>query len=295
MQIQTALNVDPKEFVPKDFDNEIVLHTILTDKLAQKGYYIGAKNAIEMTTEEFVQSRTNTFGASDAAVLLKVAYSSARVRMKTIEELIQEKVTNSFDESISKKASVRKGKNLEDYIIGRLENIFDTKIIKPAHMYIDHKGLATNFDGIIFKNIIKNNIVEDLQPIPFEVKLCTMYARKNYHWGVGSREFQPNPQLPIMPRIIPPKTSSIAEHIKYMAKHYGIPAYYYTQIQQQILFLNAPYGYVGVMDDNEWEVFTFHIPRDEKTIKALRVASAIAYGILCKRKGIEIIELNIQI
>ena len=39
--------------------------------------------------------------------------------------------------------------------------------------------------------------------------------------------------------VVETKTSDVVEHIKYWADKCGIPPYYYTQVQQQILFLDS--------------------------------------------------------
>jgi hypothetical protein len=44
-----------------------------------------------------------------------------------------------------------------------------------------------------------------------------------------------------------------------MAQAYGPPAYYIAQIQQQMLALNAPYGFFAVIFDKGWEFAIFKV------------------------------------
>ena len=57
--------------------------------------------------------------------------------------------------------------------------------------------------------------------------------------------------------------------IEEKAAMYGIPPYYYTQLQQQIWGLNAPYGYLTVLFEQNWELHSFMVWRDQKTINQL--------------------------
>ena len=58
-------------------------------------------------------------------------------------------------------------------------------------------------------------------------------------------------------------------HIQETAQAYGIPPYYYTQLQQQLLALNAPFGYLAAMFDKGWEFKVFKIFADLPTQTAL--------------------------
>ena len=62
------------------------------------------------------------------------------------------------------------------------------------------------------------------------------------------------------------RSAPLEDHIKNRAEQVGIPAYYYTQVQQQILFADAPYGILVAMFDDAWESRYYLVPRDEYTI-----------------------------
>ena len=59
--------------------------------------------------------------------------------------------------------------------------------------------------------------------------------------------------------------STMIDHIKEEADLYGIPEYYYTQVQQQMLGLDAPFGYFAVLFDKGWELGVYKIFKDQYT------------------------------
>ena len=62
---------------------------------------------------------------------------------------------------------------------------------------------------------------------------------------------------------------SLEAHIIRKALKLGIPAYYYTQVQQEIAGLDAPYGYLAAMFDETWSFKLFYVPRDEYVISKI--------------------------
>jgi predicted phage-related endonuclease len=236
--------------------------------LNEYGYTVGVKNILDLDETGFAEARNNTFGASDSSVLLEVSYSSKNVPMKTINELLYEKANNIWNEEIGKKASVRKGKELEPFIISKAENLLNKHILKPAHMYVNDKGLATNFDGIIFD--------KNLDPIPFEIKYCTFFAKKNYKWERAVCETDDTITLTV-PADIDIKCDNLQDYIIQKAEWYGVPKYYYTQLQQQMLFTNATHGHLAVMNEADWYLYIFTVRRDDKVIKALEDISFVQW------------------
>ena len=76
---------------------------------------------------------------------------------------------------------------------------------------------------------------------------------------------------------LPEDISNSNNSIETKAAHYGIPPYYYTQLQQQMLGLNAPFGYLSVMFDRDWRLRTFFVYRDENVLNQLITESEKAW------------------
>ena len=267
-------------------DTEVNLR--LEEHCKSIGFPVGVYDIDKLDETGFAAARNDTFGASDSAVLLGVAYSSRNVTMKTKDELLNEKVNNFWNEEISSKASVRKGKDLEvPIIVPKLEEMLNAYVLKPKDMYVNKKGLATNFDGVLFEAEINDeDLIIGYHPVPLEIKVCTVWARKNYDWNKAVSEFDKDIKLEI-PKDLPLREGiPIEEHIELKATHFGIPKYYYTQLQQQIMFLGADHGHLAVMDDSEWTIYIFTVPRDDVVIKALEIESFHQYARLCKKKGL---------
>jgi hypothetical protein len=269
--------------------DELALQIDFTDMLKRHHYVIGIKNVDQLTDEEFTKSRFNSFGASDAQVLLGVAYESKTTSPKTIEELLHEKINETNDPEISKKASVRKGKELEPLIIEKINKTFNTIALKPKHTYTNSNGLSTNFDAILFEPVVDSeNIVIAIRPIPVEIKVCTTFGRKNYNFNKAISEFDYQNSfieraLPLLPAYYP-----LPKKIEQIAEDIGIPAYYYAQMQQEIAFTNSRYGILAVMDELNWTMYYFYVPRDEDTIAQLKRIAYTEYIILAKHKKLEI-------
>jgi len=291
MNAQLTMKLDSNTFIPKNESLEGTLQDSFTEFCTQLGFPVGVANIMDLDQDGFAEARANSFGASDSSVILGVAYSSSRVEMKTLSQLVDEKVNNVFDEEIGKLASVRKGKELEDMIIHKIETILNATIIKPDHMFINGKGLATNFDGIIFEQLPdeEHTIIEDYMPIPMEIKVCSFFGRKNYDWNKGLSEFAGDFNLNVLdkPRLRLMNDIEISEYVELQADYYGIPKYYYTQLQQQMLFTDASHGYLAVMDDINWTIYFYKILRDAYVINTLNLRSEQAYTQLIARKGLK--------
>lgn len=200
-------------------------------------------NAAELTEEEYALVRKNTFGASDSSILCGVNL------YKKLDQLIVEKNSKFItdkEKAIGKKPAVMKGKELEDIILQKFINETGLKTHKPVHMY-KHKEfpyLTTNFDGLTEENLI-----------PVECKYVTRFGERYYNKTVN-----------MDPNTVITRAGGMVDHIKYWASKCGIPAYYYTQVQQQILFADKPYGYLAALFEETWTFKVFVIPRDDITI-----------------------------
>lgn len=204
-------------------------------------------NVDQLSHQEYAAARMGTFGASDASVILDVN------PYKTREKLVIEKAKAEVIEL--DKAIVRKGYDLEDYILSRFIQETNRDTIKPPHMYRhrDLPFLSTNFDGICIENDVA---------IPVEIKLVSRFGEK--YWNKNA------PQC----REVTRQSKAYAQHIKKMSELCGIPAYYYTQVQQQMLLSGAPYAYLYACFDESWTFQCYRILRDEFTISDLMMEAA---------------------
>jgi hypothetical protein len=122
------------------------------------------------------------------------------------------------------------------------------------------------------------------QYIPNEIKVVTMYGQKHYDktkaWFRESKGFQ----------MLPENYSKLNIPIADKASLYGIPPYYYTQLQQQIFGCDnkegapTPFGYLTVLFDNLWEVFTYFIWRDQKVIDQLILEDTKTWNTIEKKR-----------
>lgn len=195
----------------------------------------------------FIQLRREGFGGSDAGVLLGVnPYQS-------IEELLMSKIPQPPTQNelmVGLNPAVQAGTELEPLVIKHMEEVFKRPVIKPVDMYHfkDYPYLAMNFDGVLD--------IED-RYIPDEVKVVTLRGARHYQphiaWYRDTLGFG----------IIPEDISTLNVPIQTKADHYGIPAYYYTQVQQEMLALNAPYAYLTAYFQKTGESCMFYIWKDQ--------------------------------
>ena len=236
---------------------EVVKGLDLTNTILE----VAVSDIDKFENDDYIILRRQGFGASDSSVILGVN------PYKTLPELIKEKASNVITEeerAVSKKAAVRKGVDLEPLIIQKFQHYFKKECIKPKDMYRCKPApqLTINFDGV-------TGTPE--QYIPTEIKVVTMYGEKHY-----------NPLKAIFDEIngfkpLPEDISNTNNSIETKASLYGIPPYYYTQLQQQMYGLNAPFGYLSVLFDRDWIMKTFLIYRDEQVIQELIQKSGVAW------------------
>lgn len=215
---------------------------------------VAVKDIDQVSKEEFTQLRRQGFGGSDSSVLVGVNPFSS------VSDLIQSKLRTELSEeekAIGQLASVRKGNDLEPLIISKASEILNVEIFKPPHMYRfkDYPYLTMNFDGVAD--------FEGKQYIPVEIKFCTYKGEKHYNKfkAVYDESKVEGMQAAIEPENISEANMSIEER----AAHYGIPPYYFTQLQQEMLALNAPFGFLAALFETDWYVRIFKAYRDPKT------------------------------
>lgn len=225
----------------------------MEDKILEQGVVeIAVENVQSLSHEEYALVRKNYFGASDSSILCGVNL------YKTMDALLKEKNCKFLTEeekAVGEKPIVRKGYDLEPIILQKAETELNTEIHKPKDMYkfkaVD--GLSINFDGVI---------EEEGKLVPVEAKLVSKYGEKYYNKLVDIKVMK-------IKQPIVDVNKPLDAYIKQKALLLGIPAYYYTQVQQEIAALNAPYGYLAALFDESWTFKLFYIPRDERVIDAI--------------------------
>ena len=208
-----------------------------------------------LTDEEFTALRRNGIGASDASVILNT------MPWQTEEQLLESKLhtgpRTEAEIAIGEKETVRMGKDLEPLILGKIQKEFnDTSIEKPRAMYrlISYPFLTVNYDAIA-KTAREGYI-------PIEIKTISMYGDKYY-----------NKEQAIDPRyVLEPKNAVYATKrilwepiggLEERAAITGIPTYYYTQLQQQMIPLNARYGILAALHVKDWTLRYYFVPADQ--------------------------------
>lgn len=214
------------------------------------------------TEEDFALARRQGLGASDASV-----YLGLQTQWKSTPELIAEKLRTGYTEeeqAIAMKDVVRKGKDLEPLNLQKAAEKLGMPVHKPEHMYRiqEFPYLLVNFDGVL--------ISQD-RLIPVEAKFVSMYGDKYYDFTRTQADLI---------------NWDEGYNIERKASIVGIPPYYYAQVQQQILALDAPHGYLSVLRDKGWEHHMFVVPRDNVVIRAIILEGFKVWNqITAKRTG----------
>jgi len=206
-----------------------------------------------MTPEKFTLSRKDGLGTSDSSVVLGVnPYTK-------VSELIKEKLRTYVTEEekmIGQKSAVMKGNHLEPLVIYKFQEYFKQHTVKPLAQY-QHKDfpfLKINFDGVTGSHP---------HYFPVETKIVTAKGERRYdetramfnEWD----GFKP----------LPEDVSERNWSIQTKAAFYGVPPYYYTQLQQQILGLGSQYGYLAILHEREWKFYVHFVWRDNAVLNAL--------------------------
>lgn len=236
-----------------------------------------AENIDEMSQDEFAEIRHNSFGASDSSRILGVNPFPGG----NIEALFDEKLNRITNDEIGKKPTVRMGRDLEPLIMSKVELFTGKTLLKPTDMFLNSvTGQSVNFDGISYDETINKYI-------PREIKTISVWGRKHYDFSKAIN-LEEEPEGRIMSYFIPEVPANLdgvkfkgenkmANLVQYNADLAGIPAYYYTQLQQQIDILDAPYGTITVMDVSSWTVYEYTIERAQPIIEYLRSESMFLY------------------
>ena len=207
--------------------------------------------------ETFALIRRVGFGASDSSILLGVNPFPDN----TLTNLIMEKQSNvvsARELAIGQMVNVRKGTDLEPIIMSKFEERFNREVTKPEAMYqIGDTPLTVNYDGVM--------AVTSSCSVPVECKFLSTYGAKYYNM---SKQIMGD-ELPMVYDLEDLGDMVNGVYLTKRAAEAGIPIYYYTQIQQQMLGLNAPFGYLTALFDKDWELKTFLVMADEQVQKKL--------------------------
>ena len=238
--------------------------------LSELDIEVDIANIDQYPNEQYALLRKNGLGTSDSSIVLGVnPYTSKN-------DLIAEKCRNYLTEEeleVGTKSAVRKGRELEPLIIHKHSQVMGRRIIKPTDMYRhkDYPFIKFNFDGVIDKLYNKDGTY---QYIPDEIKVVTIYGMKHYQPKKATFSEFAGWEL------LPPHYENENVSIEQKAAMYGIPPYYYTQLQQQIFGLNAPYGFLTVMFEKDWRIHSWFIWRDQKVINQLIMEDAKTWNII---------------
>ena len=242
--------------------------------LSELDIEVDIANIDQYENQDYALLRKNGLGTSDSSIVLGVN------PYKTKADLIAEKCRNYLTDeelAVGDKSAVRKGRELEPLIIHKHSEIMDRRVIKPIDMYRhkDYPYMKFNFDGVIDKVYNEDGTY---QYIPDEIKVVTMFGMKHYRPKLATySEFTGWNQ-------IPPHINKENLTIEKKAELYGIPPYYYTQLQQQIFGLKAPYGFLTVLFEKDWQIHSWLVWRDEKTINQLIIEDNKTWSIIEKKR-----------
>lgn len=242
--------------------------------LSELDIAIDVKNIDQYPNQEYALLRKNGLGTSDSSIVLGVNPYNSR------SDLIEEKCRNYLTDeelAVGDKSAVRKGRELEPLIIHKHSQVMDRRIIKPIDMYYhkEYPFIKFNFDGVLDKIYNEDGTY---QYIPDEIKVVTMFGMK--HYQPAKATFSERTGW----NIIPPHYEKENVDIETKAGMYGIPPYYYTQLQQQIFGLNAPYGFLTVLFEKNWEIHSWFVWRDQKVINQLIIEDSKTWDIIERKR-----------
>ena len=235
-----------------EMDNRV--YSLFWDRIMQT-CDVGIEDASVLTPEEFAMSRRNGLGASDASVFLGL-----QTKWRTTEDLITNKCRTEYTEEeaeIGRKIVVRTGNVMEPFTLELFSEATGIPVIKPKESFKlkELPFLTINYDGIGNEN-------EEILPV--EAKYVSFYGDRYYAWERGATySDKEQTDMPLTFNVHALTQNSIVERCEEAAKMYGPPAYYYAQVQQQLIALpNAPYAYLAAYRSKASSLMYFCIPHD---------------------------------
>lgn len=178
------------------------------------------------TDDEWLALRTKGIGGSDIGAILGLnPYSSP---LKVYKQKVE-----GFKEDLSENKYVKKGKELEDFILTNYVQPFFEEmgytVKKPNFMIVnsDYEFFRANIDGLAYRYDLpyQDNII-------VEIKWVSEWAEVNWNKPVYN----------------------------------GIPASYYAQVQLYMAVTGCKKAILCALFDKDWEMHYYEIPRDEMFI-----------------------------
>lgn len=231
--------------------------------------------------EQFTLIRRDGFGGSDSGVLLGVS------PYDKLSSIINQKATTTISAeelATGEQTAVIKGNDLEPLIIQKFSEFFKMETFKPTDMYRfkEHPYLTMNFDGMTG---------DAKQYIPVEIKVVTKRGEKHYNptttiftEGIG--------HLPL-----PNNYANTNNSWQTKAALYGVPVYYYTQVQQEMFACNAPFGFLCTLWESDWKIRVWFMYADKHCWNALIIEGFKAWEKvkrLREQRGLPEVLYNVQ-
>lgn len=229
-----------------------------------------AARLAEEDKEAFALIRRQGLGASDSSIILGVN------NWTTVEQLIEQKNSPCITQEeieVGEKPNVRMGNDLEEVILKKFVKWYGCQAIKPEPMYrLRHYPMLTvNYDGLTV------DFTDEDRPlsVPVECKTVSMFADK--YWDKTKAIDTPDQGR----RISYGSAPTVQDHILTVAGMYGIPPYYYTQVQQQLIGTKADYAYLAALFVKDWTLRVYKIYEDSFVQEAI-VAKGAEVAPKCK-------------
>lgn len=228
----------PEEIVPEQKDVHLD-----TSKMP---IHVVIRNIDQVSAEEFTRSRREGFGGSDSGVLCGVNPYT------TLEELIIQKAQKELTQEeleTQNEIAIMKGNDLEPLIIEKATKFLGSKVLKPSDTYEfnDYPYLRMNFDGVIEQ-------IDGYHPV--EIKVVTKKGMRHYDPSKAIYSERGTWQRPPMLEASPNNS------ILTKAAQVGIPPYYYTQVQDEMMACGTNWGFLCALFEATWQCHLFYVPRD---------------------------------
>ena len=242
------------------------------------------KDVDQLSAKDFTSIRRQGFGGSDSSMLLGVN------PYQGMDELISSKTLPFLPDSPEKEAqlakeaqvgrlaSVRKGNDLEPLIMKKASEVLGIPVVKAVDMYRlkDYPYLTMNFDGVgkfpeghDFGFVGKCNGYA-----PIEIKVATIKGQ-NFYQIPKAIYSETRLYSGLEPWQKPPAPLSDEElktmTIEQKANYFGVPKYYYTQVQQEMMALDANGGFMAILFEVDWHLQIFFVQKDPYVQNLLKI------------------------